>query len=240
MPAPLDSFPWLSIIIPTLNEVTVLPDCLRSVYAEAVSGQFEVIVADGGSTDGTIALTARYPALTTLHCTRGRARQLNAGARLARGKYLWLLHADTQPPDGWFELLQNAARVGNPATFSVRFSQQEQSALLRLYARGSKIDHWSVRFGDQSLFIGRKLFTSLNGYREDHLLMEGHELARRVMKAGPLTLLPASVTTSSRRYQAFGIIYTQAVFSLIFALYYLGVPQQHLLRLHRSAFRGGV
>ncbi len=229
--------PWLSIIIPTLNEVDTLPSCLKEVYAGVTEGAFEVVLADGGSTDGTLDLASSYPALTIVHSTRGRARQLNAGARQARGRFFWFLHADTRPPTGWFKLLQHAAAAGHAATFSVHFSGQEQRLLLRCYARGSQIDHWAVRFGDQSLFIAKEQFNALNGYREDHELLEGHELARRVMKVGTLTLLPASVTTSSRRYQRFGIVYTQAIFTLIFSLYYLGISQRLLVRIYRRAFR---
>lgn len=228
--------PWLSIIIPTLNEAGALPACLTKIYAEGIPQEFEVILSDGGSTDGTLDVLSAYPVISAVHGTRGRARQLNAGAHHARGQHLWFLHADTLPPKGWWQQLKNATRQGKPATFSVRFSGQENSKLLRFYARGSNWDHWSVRFGDQSLFISREVFRELGGYREDHELMEGHQLARRVMNTTGLLLLPAAVTTSSRRYRKFGIVYTQAVFTLIFCLYYLGVGQKRLVAVYRKAF----
>ena len=234
---PPDS-PWLSIIIPTLNEAGTLPACLTSLYAEAEqAGRFEVIIADGGSTDETVAIAGTYPALTVVHSPRGRAKQLNAGARQTRGKHLWFLHADTLPPAGWWQHLQNAVAQGTSATFSVHFSNQASSALLRFYSRGSRLNHWSVRFGDQSLFVSRTIFRKLGGYREDHVLMEGHELARRLISTTGLQVLPAAVTTSSRLYQQFGIVYTQAVFTLIFCLYYLGAGQKRLVQLYRRAFK---
>ena len=230
--------PWLSVVIPTLNEAGTLPACLACLYAEAKqAGRFEVIIADGGSTDNTVELAGAYPAVTVIHSTRGRAKQLNAGARQARGTHLWFLHADTLPPAGWSQHLQNAVAQGTPATFSVHFSNQASSALLRFYSRGSRLNHWSVRFGDQSLFVARAVFLKLGGYREDHVLMEGHELARRLIKTTGLRVLPAAVTTSSRRYQQFGVVYTQAVFTLIFCLYYLGTGQKRLVKLYRKAFR---
>jgi rSAM/selenodomain-associated transferase 2 len=237
MPANHPISPWLSIIIPTLNEAGTLPACLAKIYTEGVRQEFEVILSDGGSTDKTLAIAATYPALTVVHSTRGRAKQLNAGAKQARGKHLWFLHADTLPPPDWWQHLQNAAARGTPATFSVHFSDQASSALLRFYSRGSKLSHWSVRFGDQSLFVTRALFRKLGGYREDHVLMEGHELARRLISTTGLQVLPAAVTTSSRRYLQFGIVYTQMVFTLIFSLYYLGVGQERLAKLYQKAFR---
>lgn len=239
MPQQAPALPWLSIIIPTLNEAGTLPACLAEVYSGGVPAEFEVILADGGSTDSTLSILSTYPAIRVVHCTRGRARQLNSGASNARGKYYWFLHADTIPPKNWWQLLVHAAREGQPATFSVRFSEQAHSALLRFYARGSNWDHWSVRFGDQSLFIAGAVFHQLGGYRGDHALMEGHELARRLTKKTGLILLPAAVTTSSRRYREFGIIYTQAVFTLIFCLYYLGVGQKKLVTIYRKAFANG-
>ena len=239
MPQQAPAPPWLSIIIPTLNEAGTLPACLAAIYAKGAPQEIEVILADGGSTDSTLQVLSTYPAVTVVHSTSGRARQLNAGARQARGQYLWFLHADTLPPKDWGKQLQGAAQSGKPATFSVRFSGQEDSKLLRFYALGSNWDHWSVRFGDQSLFIAGQLFRRLGGYREDHVLMEGHELARRIIKTTGLTLLPAAVTTSSRRYREFGIVYTQAVFTLIFCLYYIGFGQKKLVAIYRKAFTLG-
>ncbi|MEM6769861.1 MAG: TIGR04283 family arsenosugar biosynthesis glycosyltransferase, partial [Bacteroidota bacterium] len=229
-------FPWLSIIIPTLNEEDTLVHCLARIYARAVPGQFEVIISDGGSTDKTLEIVSGYTALTTLHSTRGRAQQLNLGAQQAQGQFLWFLHADTLPPENWWYLLQQARRDQKSATFSVYFSEQESSALLRFYAWGSSLNHWSVRFGDQSLFVSKAVFKNVGGYREDYLLMEGHELARRLQKSHGLHLLPAAVTTSSRRYFEHGIIFTQAIFTLIFSLHYLGWSQARLLRIYRWAF----
>lgn len=232
-----DARPWLSIIIPTLNEADTLPDCLKYILGVLPDKDLEIIIADGGSSDGTLAYVATEPRLLPLPCTRGRARQMNAGAAIAKGEFLWFLHADTQPPPNWITHLRHAAMQGLPACFSLHFKGQDESMLLRFYARGSRLNHWLVRFGDQSLFLSWEQFEHSGGYCENHSLMEGHELVRRLSRrCGEFNVMPAAVVTSARRYRKYGIVFTQAVFSLIFCLYYLGLGQEQLLRIYRKAF----
>lgn len=198
----------------------------------------EIIVADGGSTDGTLATVPDLPRFKTVRSTRGRAPQMNAGAAVSTGKYFWFLHADTLPPTDWPVHLQNAARLGLPASFSLAFDGPDDSAALRFFARGSRLNHWSVRFGDQSLFLSRRQFARSGGFRTDHRLMEGHEMVRRLTRQnGGFHLLPAAVTTSARRYRRHGVVATQGIFTVIFFLYYAGVGQQQLERIYRRLFR---
>lgn len=232
-----NNHPWLSVIIPTLNEIDTLPVCVNVLLDVLPESELEVIVADGGSTDGTVEYVASRPRLVNVPCTSGRARQLNAGAAVARGEFLWFLHADTVPPPDWLLHLRPAAQGGAPACFSLYFTDQEKSTALRFYARGSRWPYWWVRFGDQSLFVARNQFVRSGGYREDLILMEGHEIVRRLTRQyGGFRVLPAAVTTSSRRYERYGVVYTQAVFVLIVVLYYLGVPQAALAKVYRRAF----
>lgn len=229
--------PWLSVVIPTLNEVDTLPVCVNALLGVLPESELEIIVADGGSTDGTVDYVAAHPRLKNVPGTSGRARQLNAGAALAQGEFLWFLHADTVPPGGWLLYLRLAAQGSVPACFSLNFAGQENSSALRFYARGSRWPYWWVRFGDQSLFVAREQFVRSGGYREDHVLMEGHEMVRRLTRqCGGFRVLPAAVTTSSRRYKLYGTVYTQLVFVLIVVLYYLGLPQAALAKIYRKAF----
>jgi len=232
--------PWCSIIIPTLNEEERLAVCLDALARDLPADLIEVIVADGGSRDKTLEVAKAWGAITVL-CTCGRARQMNAGARMARGHFLWFLHADTLPPPHWLAQLRVGASSGLPACFSLRFDQGEKSWWLRFFAWGSRQKVNAFRFGDQSLFVAASEFRVMGGYREDHLLMEGHEMILRLSRAlGDILLLPASVTTSARRYLRYGVVRTQLVFLLIFCLYYLGVAQPRLRRLYEWAFPNGT
>ncbi|MFT7121361.1 MAG: rSAM/selenodomain-associated transferase 2 [Neolewinella sp.] len=229
-------FPWCSIIIPTLNEEATLRRCLEQLAVAQDEG-IEIIVVDGGSNDRTVEIANAFPALKTLHCTRGRALQLNTGGKVSSGHHLWFLHADTLPPKDWRRFLKQAISVGLPASFSLRFDDHE-NIFLRFYAAGSRVNSSFVRFGDQSLILSKQQFLSSGGYREDLQLMEGHEFVRRLQKqAGGFQLLPASVVTSSRRYHQFGVVYTQAVFTRIYFLFYLGVSPKRLVEIYRKSFK---
>lgn len=223
---------WCSIIIPTLNEAEYLPTTLGALPKNG----FELIVADGGSTDGTQAIARSFGA-KVVTSPAGRARQLNAGAGAATGNWFYFLHADTLPPKNLSSHLRAAAQNDLPCCFAIRFDRENESRWLRLYGRMSQFSVSIFRFGDQSLFVSRDHFFDGGGYRENYLLMEGHELARRVGRgAGGFQVLNDSVTTSSRRYLQHGVVFTQLVFVLIVVLYYAGVPQWRLLRIHSRAF----
>lgn len=167
----------------------------------------------------------------------GRARQLNAGAAIADGSWLYFLHADTVPPSTLPLHLRAAAQKGLPACFSVCFDRQSESWWLRLFSRLSKFDVDAFRFGDQSLFVHRQHFKAVGGYREEFLLLEGHDIVVRLRKhVGNFSLMDQAVITSSRRYFAYGILSTQLIFLLIFTCFKLGVGQPTLLKLYHRAF----
>lgn len=227
---------WLSVVIPALNEAESLPKTLDALAGDWPGGPPEIIVVDGGSTDGTREIARRLGA-AVLRSPAGRARQMNAGARAATGRFLYFLHADTTPPPNLPLHLRAAAQKDVPACFSIRFDRQNESAWLRLFARLSRLNTDAFRFGDQSLFVSRARFEAVGGFREDHTLLEGHELVKRLgRQAGNFLVMDASVTTSARRYLRHGVLFTQLTYVLIFGLYRLGVRQNSLLRIYRGAF----
>lgn len=133
--------------------------------------------------------------------------------------------------------LRAAAQKGLPACFSVHFDRQSESWWLRLFSRLSKFNVDAFRFGDQSLFVHQQDFKDIGGYREEFLLLEGHDMVVRLRKrTGNFNLMDQAVTTSSRRYFTYGIVFTQLIFLLIFTCYKLSIPHTTLLSIYRWAF----
>ena len=228
----------VSIIIPTYNEAGSIEALLRhlSHAGAATDAAVEIIVADGHSTDATAARARRAGARVLACPTKGRAAQLNHGARHATGSILYFLHADTLPPVGFLGHIRQAVAAGYGCG-CYRLAFDEPHWFLRANAWFTRFNLEIVRFGDQSLFVLKTVFEQAGGYREELLLMEDQEITRRLRRHARLRVLPASVVTSARKYRENGVFRLQGAFSLIAILYHLGVSQPALLRTYRSLIR---
>ncbi|GAA4017715.1 TIGR04283 family arsenosugar biosynthesis glycosyltransferase [Hymenobacter fastidiosus] len=227
----------VSIIIPAYNEAPGIGQLLAYLrQATADEPDLEIIVTDGGSTDDTRALARRAGATVVRSPHKGRAAQLNYGARQARGDIFYFLHADSYPPPGFLTDLRQARRQGY-GSGCYRLAFDHGHWFLRFSAWCTRLPLLLVRFGDQSLFVQRELFARVGGFREDLLVMEDQEIVRRLRACGPFLVLPRAVTTSARKYLANGVFRLQAAFTLIAGLYWLGVSQPRLVRLYRRLIR---
>jgi rSAM/selenodomain-associated transferase 2 len=220
--------PWLSVIVPTLNEVANLEEALRIVRRPGV----EVLVVDGGSTDDTVA-AARRLADAVLVAERGRALQMNAGAAAARGEVLLFLHADTKLPADFPEPV--AAALDDPRVVGGRFDVRLDAAGLVYAVVGHLMNvrsRWTrVATGDQAIFVRREVFRRIGGYPAIPL-MEDIELSRRLKRVGRLACLRSTVTTSARRWQRHGPIRTILLMWTLRLLYYCGVSPHRLRRAY--------
>ena len=227
----------VSIVIPAYNEAPGI-GALLAYLRQATAGEpdLEIIVADGGSTDDTRALARRAGAVVVRSPSKGRAAQLNYGARRASGDILYFLHADSYPPPGFLADLQRARRQGY-GSGCYRLAFDHEHWFLRFSAWCTRLPLLLVRFGDQSLFVQRELFARIGGFREDLLVMEDQEIVRRLQGRGRFLVLPRAVTTSARKYLANGVFRLQAIFAFIAGLYWLGVSQLRLVELYRRLIR---
>ena len=223
----------ISIIIPCLNEARHIEATLEPLQALRRRGH-EVMVCDGGSRDNTCQLAA--PLADRLISTEpGRARQMNAGARAARHKILWFVHADTQVPANADQLITQGLQTSGRhwGRFNVRLSGRQP--VFRLIERLINIRSCISRIatGDQGIFVYQSLFEGLGGY-EDIPLMEDISLSKKLKKIGPPLCISRPLTTSSRRWEKHGVIPTVLLMWRLRLAYWLGTPADRLAKAYRN------
>lgn len=227
--------PWLSVIVPTLNEAAGISAFLQQPSLKGNDG-IEVVVVDGASTDGTGDLAALH-AHRVLLAPRGRARQMNMGAHAAQGSWLLFLHADTVLPPRALAQIQAAARAGRAwGRFDVAIDGV--SPVLRLVSAMMNLrSRWSgIATGDQAIFVRRDVFDLVGGY-PDQPLMEDVELSARLMslrqQIGKPACLRERVITSGRRWEKRGVWRTIFLMWFLRWRYWRGEPASSLADRYR-------
>jgi uncharacterized protein len=219
----------LAIVVPTLDE----EDTVRRHLPAALAVADEVIVADGGSVDNTVAV-ARALGAQVVEGPAGRGGQLNRGAAAATADVLLFLHADTTLPARGVERIRAAVAAGAPGgAFYLRFDVDRPTQRL-----GARLINWRTRrlrvpLGDQAQFVTRETFDRLGGFR-DWPILEDLDLALRLRRLPGFTLIAEPVTTGARRFVEQGAVRTVATNWLIWLLFLCGVSPQRLARLYRQ------
>lgn len=226
----------ISIIIPTYNEADQVAQTISKVHAAKGDHATEIIVADGGSTDETVAIARDCGAITLVSERKGRAAQMNKGSLMAKGEVLYFLHADSIPPKDFITFIINAQKKG-AISGCFRLSFDYKHWFLKANCWFTRFNINAVRFGDQSLFITKDIFVKTGGFREDLVVMEDQEIIHRIKKYGRFTVMNAAVITSARKYHDNGIYKMQFIFFRIWLMYYLGYSQEYLLKLYKSLIR---
>jgi rSAM/selenodomain-associated transferase 2 len=219
----------ISIIVPVLNEAAILEKFLR--HLRDVAPAYEIIVVDGESEDASCTI-ARELADRVLQVRRGRARQMNAGAELARGDVLWFVHADSEVPQDSLETINQA--LSNPKMVGGCFRLQIASARPIFRTRDAianfLVDVFGIAFGDRGLFCRRQTFAEIGGYPELGVL-EDAEFYRRLRARGQVVQVKQTIRTSSRRYMELGPLATMFFYTLVVFLYALRVPHPILEKI---------
>jgi rSAM/selenodomain-associated transferase 2 len=225
----------IGVVIPTLNEAEMLPALLADLREVAMVLPLDVVVVDGGSSDGTPARAAASGALV-LQAPRGRARQLNRGARAASGDWLLFLHADSRLGEGAVTALRAALEPSAGVQAAVfEFAIDLPRLWRRFIEAGQEVRESlsGLAYGDQGLLIRRELFQSVGGY-PDLPLMEDVAMIRMVRRRTRVTRLPASLLTSGRRYRRGGVLRTWLKHTALISLYLLGASPARLARWRNS------
>ncbi|BBO89952.1 TIGR04283 family arsenosugar biosynthesis glycosyltransferase [Desulfosarcina ovata] len=232
-PADLDPLkpigPYLSIVIPTLNEAAQIGRTLET----AASVDAETMVCDGGSTDGTLVI-ARQMGARIVPCPRGRAIQQNRGAAMARGGVLLFLHADTRLPDGYvahvFETLMDRRVVLG----AFGFATDRRTPAMRwiTFWTNLRAGRLKLPYGDQGLFLRRHDFQRAGGFPPVSIA-EDLYLVRRMARYGRIALAPVAAVTSARRWQRLGPLRTTLINTVIATGCLAGIAPQRLAPLYR-------
>jgi rSAM/selenodomain-associated transferase 2 len=223
----------VSVIIPALNEAENIARTIRAARRDYAPDQVEIVVVDGGSTDGTPALVP--PTARLVHSPRGRAVQMNRGAQASSGQILIFCHADSQLPPGWREAVIEAL---DPPGTSGGFFQTlllPEKGILRLINRLKFPADWRIMFGDLAQFMALRVYDQVGGFPEIPL-MEDVEMARQLHDAGKIVRVPLRVITSSRRFLENGPL-RQWLLSLrcMIRYLYLGATPEDIVRVYRSS-----
>lgn len=222
----------LSIIIPAWNEekgIAGTLDTLLGITNER--SDTEIIVSISG--DDRTEQIARTRPVTVCRSERGRAIQMNTGARQASGSVLWFLHADTTPPPTCCDdILSAVERSDEAGCFRMTFDDSDW--LMQLYGWFTQFPLTICRGGDQSLFITRELFGRIGGFDETMQIMEDIDIIERIQRQAVFRILDTTVVTSSRKYRTNGTIRLQAIFGTIHLMYTLGFSQEDIAAWYRA------
>ena len=223
--------PALSIVVPALDEAAGIAAALQALAGARAEGA-EVIVVDGGSRDATVALSQAL-ADRVVSAPRGRARQMNAGAAVARAPVLLFLHADTTLPSGGARAALAAVQAGAAwGRFDVRL--EGRSTMLPVIAAfmNARSRLTGVATGDQAIFVRADRFRAIGGF-PDQPLMEDIELSSRLKRVSAPACLRERVVTSGRRWERRGVWRTVWLMWRLRLRYWLGTPAERLAEAYR-------
>lgn len=220
-----------SIIVPVLNEAAVIENLLVHLTGLCTQHDCELLIVDGGSTDETVAIAERYGCV--IHSPRGRATQMNAGAKVASGDILLFLHADTILPHDAFTAIEHALAASQVVggAFRLCFNCDRWPYKLVAFTTNLRSQLRTLFTGDQAYFIRATSFRAIGGY-PDQPLMEDLEIIARLRTTGKVVLLPQFVTTSARRHEQGGLWRSVLFMWYLRTLYACGVSPTKLQQMY--------
>ncbi|MCW8798279.1 MAG: TIGR04283 family arsenosugar biosynthesis glycosyltransferase [Prosthecochloris sp.] len=213
----------LSIIIPTYNESEHIDHTLSILVSMLKNRKDTEIIVSDASSDSTAAQAAQWP-VRVIRSPKGRAVQMNEGAKAASGTILYFLHADTIPsPDFADDIIASVKQGKQCGCFQMNFDDKHW--VMQCYGWFTQLPLAICRGGDQSLFVERSLFNAIEGFNTTLRVMEDIDIIERLQRSATFHILPGYVTTSARKYDRNGRFRLQIIFGCMHLFYWLGFDQ---------------
>ncbi len=230
----------ISIVIPILNEAATISTLLSHLIYNTTNKEniLEIIVVDGGSIDKSHETVNQFSSqqnsiVKLIHSNKGRAKQLNAGAKAAKGEILYFLHADSYPPKGYDQdIIKEIEKDNNAGCFRMKFDYKHPWLLFLGWL--TQFQSKRCRGGDQSQFITKQLFEEINGYDESYVVYEDNDLVDRLFDINEFVIIPKYVITSARRYREIGVWRLQYHFLNIHMRRWMGASSEDLYRYYKD------
>tara|TARA_R110002049_G_scaffold130292_2_gene288556 strand:+ start:837 stop:1529 length:693 start_codon:yes stop_codon:yes gene_type:complete len=195
----------ISIIIPILDEAETISNLLSHLINNSTKENIsEIIVVDGGSTDGSQNIVSKFNNAILLNSEKGRAKQMNLGAKQATGTVLYFIHADSFPPKNFDKHILNEIKKENSAgCFRMKFNSNH--LWLKLAGWLTQLPFKFCRGGDQSQFVTKTLFNDIGGFDEKFVIYEDNDFISKLYKLNQFVVIQKWLLTSSRCYRENGI-----------------------------------
>ena len=225
----------ISIIIPVLNEAETIEELLHHLIDNAsLENITEIIVVDGGSTDGTQDLVINLGLnVKLISSEKGRAKQMNTGAKASKGAILYFLHADSFPPNRYDAFIIQEYHKNNLAgCFRLRFDNDHW--WLRLASWLTQFSWRACRGGDQSQFICKDLFNDIGGFDESYIIYEDNILINELFARKEFVVINKEIRTSARLYERHGVWKLQYHFWTIYVKKWFGASADDLLAYYKK------
>jgi len=223
----------ISVIIPTFNESKRIGKLIDHLFANTDDNLVEVIVADGGSTDGTTDIVSRSKATLISVPQKGRAIQMNYGAMNSKGRILYFLHADGWPPPTYLQDIALAVDQGHLAG-SYRFQFDSGRRLLGINSWFTKFGALFCRGGDQSMFVTKAAFNDIGQFDESCVIMEDFDFFIRWRKEHDFYVIPKEIIVSDRKYKTNSYMRVQVANLIAFTMFKRGMSKQRI----KSVYEG--
>lgn len=224
---------FLSVIIPTYNEELLIRKTIEHLQENLQGKKYEIIISDGGSLDETVTAARNLGVNVFVSPVKGRAGQMNYGVQNASGEVFFFLHADSLPHLHFFdEILNSINSKYNCGSFRTEFDNQ--TFLLKINSFFTRFNYLFFRGGDQGIFVTKKLWDKIGGFKEEMLIMEDYDFIERLRNEGNFRLIPKATLISARKYQQNSWLTVQLANLKLVKMYKKGASQSEMISKYKE------